>query len=383
MREPTAEELAGIRQLFEKLIEARKENSRLGLGDLFDIRTLMRRMGDRGALIGAPLYQIIALRLGLEGTLRFGGAIWMQSNSSEATAFRLGKVRVAADGSEAKAFVHFVNEDGLPFWQCTWLVHRHGQWRFYDVQNLTSAQSISGSAVEVSGHSQALRKQRAEAKRLVDLAQYNRDYGDYESEDEYRSWQSPLRQADRLHMHPLTAARRWLYAGQAYLELDDAKRALLCFARARKFDSELPGLSYYEVQSHQILEDHKGVVSSGRAFVEEVGADAEVYEWMAAALVELDRKEEAADAYRAALAVDPQSVSSLVGLAGALPAGKKQELAERFQALANPAEQFAEIAASLYADNDHEGIDVIVEAFRKLQPDAPSADFFAGRARLL
>ncbi|MFT5461783.1 MAG: tetratricopeptide (TPR) repeat protein [Planctomycetota bacterium] len=90
----------------------------------------------------------------------------------------------------------------------------------------------------------------------------------------------------------------------------------------------------------------------------------------------LGRREKAADAFRAGLAIDPNNVDNLLGLARALDQSGSQELREQFRRLDNPAEWFEPLVLDLLGSGDLEDVESLIHELRNIAPTDPNGDYY-------
>ena len=120
----------------------------------------------------------------------------------------------------------------------------------------------------------------------------------------------------------------------------------------------------------------------GRRAIQIIGDDAHTYRQIGVAAEKLGRRDEAVEAYRAGLVEEPAVARNLHGLRAVLPAGQKAELGDWLAKMVSPRGEFNTLVTESLGDGDEESVDVLVDAFRKIAPGDPAADFVKARLNI-
>jgi len=163
--------------------------------------------------------------------------------------------------------------------------------------------------------------------------------------------------------------------------LGEGEAALEACAAARELQSDLPLAYLVEASILNDLDRHEDALAAARKYIEAVGETGDSCVQLGDALLALGRKKEAAVAYRAGLAEDPEYAGNVLGLALALPEDGKSAVAAPFRRLPDPVASFRWMADNLAAWEEWAALRALVAVFRESHPEHPWADY--GGAQVL
>ena len=104
---------------------------------------------------------------------------------------------------------------------------------------------------------------------------------------------------------------------------------------------DTPLVYFLRAACYASTEDWENTLVAGRRYVELIGADEDICNWMGNALYGLERHDEAAIEYGRALDDIPDSETALLGLIVCLKKGEQGELTRRFEHVPIPPATFA------------------------------------------
>lgn len=247
-----------------------------------------------------------------------------------------------------------------------WVVRQPDGWRVYDTEEVVMGCRVSTlmglSAGEVVG--------RADQP---DLLRRLRDFAAAQNLVVTGEFAAARAALDRIDTADFPRAVRGLYhLARALVELNTEAFA----ATVREADQaeahlpDLPAAAYLRACAHFALGQHDKVVPAGRAFVERAGPDGGLCSLLGQSLRELDRRAEAAAAFRQSLDDEPDNVEVLDWLRACLPPDAKADLGDRLLALAEPRKHLGRLVSAALADKDVPAAEAFVAAFREAHPEA-------------
>ncbi len=181
---------------------------------------------------------------------------------------------------------------------------------------------------------------------------------------------------------PLPAALegpRWLLYAQIKFNQGQPDQSLECLDQAIKYDPRMIGVPKIKALIHAQLKNPARSLEYAQQALAILGHDAEIYAMIGNALVQLDRKEEAAAAYRKGLDDDPNLVSNLAGLAEVLPADKRDEVVKRLARASRPAELFSLLANALLSAGNVAMLEFLLHSPAKPAIDQGVAAYYDAR----
>ena len=183
---------------------------------------------------------------------------------------------------------------------------------------------------------------------------------------------------------PLDAVR-CLLMGNAVRLQGRYDEAFAFFAQAEALNPDVPAVHQARAAAYNALGRHEEALASLEKYERVLGPDETLYEHRGAALLGLKRPAEAAEAYRKGLDDTPDSWANLAGLAAALPAGDKVELAQRFAKVTRHQDVFRAVAGDVISKDDADALAALVPAYRRTPAGAvdPYADYYEGGEMLL
>jgi len=257
-----------------------------------------------------------------------------------------------------------------------WVVRQPDGWRVYDTEEVVMGCRVSTlmglSASEVIG--------RADQP---DLLRRLRDFAAAQNLVVTGEFAAARAALDRIDTADFPRAVRGLYhLARALVELNTEAFA----ATVREADQaeahlpDLPAAAYLRACAHFALGQHDKVVPAGRAFVERAGPDGGLCSLLGQSLRELDRRAEAAAAFRQSLDDEPDNVEVLDWLRTCLPPDAKAELGDRLLALPEPRKHLGRLVGLALGDDDAAGAETYVAAYGEAFPAA--SEGFAVELRL-
>jgi tetratricopeptide (TPR) repeat protein len=250
-----------------------------------------------------------------------------------------------------------------------WIHHGPTGWRFYDVEDLHLGLRLSLLTGQIT---QANRGRERDTLLRLEHAAWALKAKNVEEAE---------RIITRFEAEPLSpAGQTYRWTLKAHLALGQAQpaEALTCINRAEAIQPH-PLADLVRATARNQLGEHEAALEAARKAITVCGDDADVDRQIGIALDSLGRGEEAIEAYRAGLKEDPGVLENLMSLRAMLPAGQKAELGEWLPKLPQPQVAFRPLASEALNAGDHESVDVLVEAVRKIAPQLPAADVVKAR----
>jgi tetratricopeptide (TPR) repeat protein len=154
------------------------------------------------------------------------------------------------------------------------------------------------------------------------------------------------------------------------------EQALTRLATARKLSPDAPILDLMRAEVLIELGRYDDARADAERFLNLLGADDEGFRVLGDSLAGLNRKREAADAYRKSLDEFAGNLDSLIGLANVLPKDQMQELGDRFTHVEMPRDHFATLASALEKQANWSALEAIVAAYRALAADDAEIGYY-------
>ena len=371
-----------IEKFLERLSQIRQAQDGWEYGKLFEMRRLMKELGDQGAFDGAGFSEVLIRWATLQLQLRFGSIYQLERNEATVNSYHLGQLHFSPDGKEVQAFVLFGSEAEESWWVRLWLIKHEGQWLLFDHQLLKSGQRFTTSLAELGSINNPEKESWRRAKQLVDLAWTSLSYG-YGDEN---AIQANLQAAARFPMHPETNLRRMMYEFKLAVDnptQETAQQVLLAsLLKVDRVIERQPYLLYLQARMAESHGEDERLVTAGKTFIDYIGPDEEICRGMGTALLNLKRKEEAAEISRLGLSINPSSYECLIRLASALPPEKAQEVGEYFSRFERQEGYFEAIAMSLSSSDCSDALMAVIKAYRANNNEDPDADYYEAKAWL-
>jgi tetratricopeptide (TPR) repeat protein len=364
----------GMKEFLDGLLDAVRESDSERVSAYIDTERMFKEIErQKIASISTPAEQT-ALRVALKTVI--GDGLLKEGAAGSWRSYRLHRLDTRAEAPTV-IDVHMLSKEGRSVGLVQFWLTREGQreWKIYDWQEASSifktstlmAVTVSAFRNDPSAARSARLFAAAQAASAGDMAASERIVLELVNERLPAALDGP----------------RWLLYAQIKFHHGQPDKALECLDQAARFDPRMLGLAKIKALLHAELQNPTRSLEFAREALAALGDDAEVYAMIGKALAQLGKPDEAASAYRKGLAADPNFVPNLVGLAGALPAGKKNEIADRLGHCARPSETFPALAEALATGENSEALEVITAAGAKLHVDKPSLDYYRGRLAAL
>ncbi|MHC4862170.1 MAG: hypothetical protein ACYTDY_18985, partial [Planctomycetota bacterium] len=278
-------------------------------------------------------------------------------------------------GREAEVLTCQWDEDGFSWKTRWWLTRREDRWRVYDVEDVATGVRVTSflasMLAEVAGGGPTVSVDDFLVLNAAMVAIGSDDYeGAVEHLDEI---------ADAEFPGPVEALRQLALAG-VRLWQEAPEDALHHLERVGALQPDMPLLDLLRATALNCLEEHEEALTLARRYLERVGPDAEGFIQEGAALLGLERTEEAVAAIRSVLELNPDYLDMLVLLCVALPQEEKKEVVERFRELRDPAGSFEYLATELDDFEEAETLRLLALAQKEIAPDDVDADLWLAHA---
>jgi len=368
---PTGEEL---KELFSGLLDGIRENDSEAVSARIDSDRMLNEI-ERQRIVSVPTpSEKTALRVALKMVV--GNSLMKEGADGGWKDFRLHRVGTES-GATPSIYVHVVSKEGkvvglVQFWLTR---DSKGDLKIFDWQEASSIFKISTMiAVTVS----AFREEPGSAslQRLVAAAKAA-SQGNIADSERIVLELANQRLPDALE------APRWLLYAQIKFSQGQPDKSLECLEQAAKYDPHMVALPKLKALLYAEKKNPARSLEFADQALKALGNDAEVYSIIGNAHSQLGHADEAATAYRKGLDADPNLLVNLVGLAGALPAGEKGEVATRLSRCTDPGETFPALAEALVAAGDKESLRQITDEKMKPPVDDAVLEYYRARSASL
>lgn len=356
----SAEELATLQALFDKVHEHRQKTLRANRSDLeqvFDFDAFQSRLFAWPESKSLNYFQ----RLGVTEQFRDHPVL-----DSMFDKFTIVHVDKRPDGQSAIVSGYVGLETGFHSEQ-RWLIVAHGSsWRVADSEMCDWGiwrSQMHARQMELAAKSPAVWNRFSAAAdqvdRAGDLIQAGKtDQGLAELEQiNYTQFDSALQ--DELRMRILQPT---LYAGSP-----EKRLAIAQFQHPEQW----PGAAYHSAHAYAALGNHRQAIAFGRKFMEQVGPTVGINQILLPCYEQLGDKRAQAAAYRHLLRVRPNDASSLAGLAK-VTTDNAAEVIERLRKLPDPPPAASQVVLYLDVDEHKPAIDALLEFLQAEAPDSVS-----------
>ncbi len=290
-----------------------------------------------------------ALRVAIHANLAHGWAVlakeqdWKRAVISDTVA------------SERGALVHvrlYNSSDAYTSGMQLWLFRSKAGWKIYDWRNVWSpfrTTTLVGSMLSaVHGGTNA-----GGVQSLFDT-QAALDRREHKVADDV------LRSIDYKSLAKTQQAAFWLLLAQAQLGLENPQFALACVDRAEAIDTVSMARLTLRAEALLSMQEYDLTIRMLSTAMDRLGPVPKTQKLAGDALFHLDKLGLAVNSYRRGLALDPNSMANLVGMARALPASEKGEVAARFAKMESPAAKFRQLADALLASDDDKTVEQLI-----------------------
>jgi predicted Zn-dependent protease len=356
-----------IRSVIKRLIEAVHSKDPSAVAEAFDTSRLFREIERQQVLVGMKSAERAAMRMSLASS--FNESLVREFAENGWNRFGVHSVNVNEKHSEATAIVRMLDAKGrLAATVQFWLADIDGHWKVYDWED---SESIMRMSTHIGALTAVLRGQRGseDIQRLLAAAQQSSS-GLPENAEQLLDESSGFAMPDVLE-----GARMLLYT-QTRFAAGDPVKAEKCLAAASTLHSDMLVGAKIRAEICAAQGDFAKSLEHARSALTQLGDDPNTFARIGDCLVKLNNFPEAAKAYRKGLDSDPDSTRNLLGLASALPAGQKKELAQRFGRLDDPPSGAEQIAAGLQEAEDAEGLEVLLDEYEKQGIDPKQIEYY-------
>ncbi|HET6882097.1 MAG TPA: hypothetical protein VFI31_18165 [Pirellulales bacterium] len=297
-----------------------------------------------------------------------GGHSFAGFESSE-----IRKVKQLDGADDVVVFSKHRTEAGIGVKMRWWAHRERGKWRWYDFEDLdTGLRSTAGAAAAVRNT-----PQQSEALEHISKA------GGLLAESRFEEAGTELRSTLGVPLPKAFDGLRHAELAIVDVNADAPEQALEELDLAETLVSDMAMLPMLRARAFNALGRWEEAAAQARIYLNDLGADDFGFWLLGTALAGMDKKDEAADAFRQGLKENPASVNNLVALAGVLPEEAMAEVADFFAAFPRPTLQFVEVAGQFLAQGNAPALAAIVERHRSIAPYDPHNDYYEGQYRWL
>jgi tetratricopeptide (TPR) repeat protein len=370
---PTPEDAAEFGRFFDGLGAALRRGDAAFINAAFDLNRLSDELFRNGALDKIPILERANFRRGMrEGAADALGNGMVQNELMRWDRTDVKLVRWSADRSEAVAItVHRQKngEENIRMKMRWWLVRRDGRWRLYDFEDLDQGSRASQLMKSIFA-GQDLRDLERRTKDIRENANHIREAMIAVSKDrDPDAAERALAQCRGTNMPKVLTSTKAVIEGLILAQREKPQEALEKYDQAERIDAGMPLLKYLRASAYLQLERWSEALEAGRAYVAELGPDAQVNGIIGVALEQLGRLGEAVETFRIGLDDDEDNNECLAGLLRTLPPESKSEIVVRLEKTSQPMVQFETLFREAKADDDDAGIAVLLAWLRKTKPE--------------
>ncbi|TWU10707.1 tetratricopeptide repeat protein [Allorhodopirellula heiligendammensis] len=170
-------------------------------------------------------------------------------------------------------------------------------------------------------------------------------------------------------------ALRWTLSAIIHGAIDPEK-TIESLEKAEAFGESTLLADYLRGEAYLELGRFEVAINHFRDYVNHFGADADAYYSLGYALEQLDRIDEAIDAYKAALADTPESVDNVSALALALPDSRKEEFVTFYRNLPDPTSSFEQVGDAFVYASDAPALRTLIDTMVTIDPAAEYMDYY-------
>jgi tetratricopeptide (TPR) repeat protein len=278
-------------------------------------------------------------------------------------------------GHEAVVIVRHTIDGVGPVKMRWWVTRRTGEWKIYDLEDLDTGMrwsSTVGSIAAAGVNAQQTRAVQAisEAMQLIVL-QLDPDAAE-----------KKLRQVAHIPLPGKLEALRWLVTATIAAQRGRAQDALDAINKAHNLHPDMPILDLLKGIAFNDQGQWDQALKHLTAYRDLLGDDAVICRELGDALRGVQRFDEARVNYRKALDLDPKDADAFLGLLQALaPGDKRDDLGTRFAKLDRPHENFDIFAEDCRVANDHETLEHLAAAMRKIDPQYGPLAYYQALAK--
>ncbi len=179
-------------------------------------------------------------------------------------------------------------------------------------------------------------------------------------------------------------AVRLMLLGSIKLHQGFPDQALRHCKDAEALHADIPMIHLLRAMAHNQLGEYDPAATQARKYLDLLGADDQGYWELGQALAGLDRREEAAEAYRQGLDDNPDNLDILLALGRVLPEENKAELGRRLAKMTAPTEHFATLADNAALSEDAAALEALLTAYRPMAPRGDqTVDYYTVRLKIL
>ena len=356
-----------IRELFREFESASKDDTAERLMELFDFQLLVDAViAESGVDLPAGLQNQLVVQVAAMTRRQYEavGDRWVRH--------KIVQLRWTEDKSIAEVFVrNWCEEDYTTSRTVFYLQRTDRGLKIYDWMDLSLGfgtvsltAAIMRDGYESNFPPQVAHGLRALFQSMMEMMQ------DQENFD--RDW---FDRTTGTSLPPMVEAIRWNLQAAASLESDPVY-ALECLDKLEAFNERVIMSSFMRANAHLQLGNSEKAVRYCQDYLNQFGSDADTFYMLGAALGQLDRMDEAIDAFKAGLQDTPEAIGLVEELALVLPADRKQEFVAAFKALPDPIAEFEYLADSFESYEDAEALSTLIETALTITKDLPHLDYY-------
>jgi tetratricopeptide (TPR) repeat protein len=375
------EESAAIRAALDGLLASVLRDDRAATYALFDVRRMVTeclRIEGMPRMTSREQAQVAA---GFETGLRQsdGFKIWRTLGWKR---IDVRKIRFTAERTEALVYFRVRGDGDEPGGKLRWWMHKTSAgWKLFDGEDLEAGSRMSSllaAVLAAAGRPGAGPPQWVKDLPHVNQALQKLAVGDLDGA------RAELSRVSSSALPPMFEALRQFAQGSLELQQGRLQEALACYERAERLNADMPVVDMCKAGTLNGLGRHAEALVCARRYEDLLGVELFNLEQITTALLALNRKDEAADAFRKGLAEFPHSASLVIGLGRTLPAGKRAELVDHVARLKPAVDGFNTVASAWIGDRDAELLEAAVAGVRKasagVDASEPNVPYYAAIA---
>jgi predicted Zn-dependent protease len=359
-----------ITPLLEQVRDSFKD--RKGAVEHFDLERLFDEVKDQGLL---PPEVVRSRRDFVHGMgIGMDQALQRQAEVDLWTSFEIRNLK-KLQGNEAVVIVRHKAADGTITKIRWWVSKRTGQWKVYDYEDLDTSMRIS--TVMASVIQGGIRNAPAAGKAMQNIGEAMIALGLHQDAD---AAERKLQAAAGVPLPRPAEGLRHLAQGMIHLQRNRVEDALASWEQSHRSHPDMPALDLFKAVAYNRLARWEDALKHLKTYEDLLGDDANVCREKGQALLGLNRKPEAAAAYRKALGYNAEDMDCFLGLLDTQEPHSK-ELAALLKTTANARATFDLCADDCVNRRDGLMLERLAAALRSLDPRHPSVDYYAALAK--
>ncbi len=357
-------EMHAYRRLFDKLVEATQTDA-AAFARLVDTNRHFREFQQSSHAPSLNYFEKIQVEFSIEEGLEIP-AVWDR--------YEITHVQPSDDGRESLVYAYLWS--GEECWEMRfWLVRDGGRWKLYDWEFLEDGyRSTSDWAIQIAHDDDPWSDNH-----IVVMDDVSESY----ASDDLEETRQIIRRAERRRILPefqdfahSRIAMAWYRTGEYELAITTAEKML---------DPDRCPCGYYVLaESHLALENYQQALDWAAKYEQFAGRGPRSLKIRSASYVALGQLDQAIDAWRQLVEIDPENEDALVSFAlWADKEAKNNLIASTLARCSDPLDMAASLAERFWVYDEVEGTRAVADALREKEKSSPLLHVVEGHAHAI